>query len=169
MALHKNVQTHITTLKPLLDAFHNETGAKYEELKNIVGKLSLLDLNAAIYRCDQEERDMGKGFGSYDIPGYGPLVYCGSQGFTSILADIAPNNDLGHPFCGNLRDGNWMIDYIHERLQQYPGTNLIANWLRENLASLKEIPRYLVPSYFDVIVTGVHNVLINRCVELMPE
>lgn len=27
----------------------------------------------------------------------------------SLLANIKPNNDLGHPMCANLRDGNWMI------------------------------------------------------------
>lgn len=97
-----------------MDAFHYESGAKYHELRDIVGKMNLVDLNAAIYRCDEEERDVGKGFGAYDIPGYGPLVYCGSQGFASILADIAPNNDLGHPCCNNLREGNWMIGESNE-------------------------------------------------------
>lgn len=58
---------------------------------------------------------------------------------------------------------------MHERLHQYPGTISLANWLLENLAALKEIPRYLVPSYFDVIATGVHNVLYNQCFKLMPE
>lgn len=71
--------------------------------------MDLNDLNRAIYRCDNEERDMGKGIGAYDIPGYGSLVYCGTQGFVSELSKIAPVNDLGHPFCNNLRMGNWMI------------------------------------------------------------
>lgn len=93
----------------MVTAFHTESGRKYDELKEIVGQLNLLDLNFAIYRCNTEERDLGNSTGVYDIPGYGPLVYCGSQGFNSVLSDIAPNNDLGHPFCTNLREGNWMI------------------------------------------------------------
>lgn len=83
--------------------------AKVIELKKIISKLNLNDLNKAIYCCDHEERDAGNGGGVYDIPGYGPLVYSGSQGFNSVLSIIGPNNDLGHPLCGNLREGNWMI------------------------------------------------------------
>lgn len=43
--------------------------------------MDFADLNKALYRCDQEERDetMNR-FGVYDVPGYGPLVYAGLQG-----------------------------------------------------------------------------------------
>ena len=52
------------------------------QLKDLVApKLSLCDLNYALYRCDTEERDDGQGGGVYDIPGYGRLVYCGLQGW----------------------------------------------------------------------------------------
>lgn len=67
-------------------------------------------LNKVLYRCDQEERDeTGNKFGVYDVPGYGPLVYAGLQGVISVLADIRLNNDLGHPLCDNLRNGDWLI------------------------------------------------------------
>lgn len=85
------------------------SGKKYEELKAIVSKLNLIDLNRAVYRSDNEERDMGNGTGTYDIPGFGPLVYSGTQGFAALLTEIAPKHDLGHPFCTNLREGDWMI------------------------------------------------------------
>lgn len=96
-------------LGELLTDFRNENGKKYDEVKAIISKLDLNDLNRAIYRCDQEERDMGKGSGAYGIPGFSALVYCGTQGFVSQLCEITPTNDLGHPFCDNLRQGNWMI------------------------------------------------------------
>lgn len=37
------------------------------------------------------------------------LIIIGLIGMMSLLATIRPNNDLGHPMCSNLRDGNWMI------------------------------------------------------------
>lgn len=50
--------------------------------------LDLLDLNYALYRCDQEERDDGMGGGAYEVPGSGSLVYCGLQGIMSMLAKV---------------------------------------------------------------------------------
>lgn len=154
-------------MKELITSLQNESGAKYEEIKSIISKLDLNDLNRAIYRCDQEERDMGQGTGSYNLPNYGSLVYCGTQGFASVLTEIAPNNDLGHPLCTNLRQGDWMIDYIHQRIAKNPNTAVLSKWLADNTDALKKIPRYLIPSYFDVILTGVHQLLSDRAIELM--
>lgn len=81
----------------------------YEELREIATKLDLVDLNRALFTCEEEERDHGYGGAAYDIPNYGRIVYCGLQGFISILTEISPRNDLGHPLCNNLRDGNWML------------------------------------------------------------
>ena len=38
------------------------------------------------------------------------------------MAEIRPRNDLGHPFCDNLRSGDWMIDYVSNRLISRSGT-----------------------------------------------
>lgn len=57
-----------------------------QELLEIVHNLSLSDLNRVLYRCDQEERDEGRGGGAYVVPIVGPFVYCGLQGkFLSSL------------------------------------------------------------------------------------
>ena len=49
-------------------------------LEDLLTDMSLNDLNRVLYRCDGEEKDDGKGFGAYDVPGHGPLAYCGLQG-----------------------------------------------------------------------------------------
>ncbi|XP_025834524.1 glycogen debranching enzyme-like [Agrilus planipennis] len=121
----------------------------------------------SLYHCDQEEKDEGNGFGVYDIPGFGPMVYCGFQGLISLLSKIRPFNDLGHPMCGNLRAGNWMIDYVWQRLKFGEGTNELGVWIQENIKPLKDIPRYLIPCYFDAFVTGLYMLLLDQSFTLM--
>ena len=50
------------------------------ELENLIIKLSQNDINRVLFRCDAEERDDGKGFGTYNIPGYGDMPFCGLHG-----------------------------------------------------------------------------------------
>ncbi|CAK9831681.1 Glycogen debranching enzyme [Anthophora retusa] len=165
VSLHANI-------KPALAKLHNTisviTSQKSSDIRVIASRMDLVDLNKALYRCDQEERDeTSNRFGVYDIPSYGPLVYAGLQGIISLLADIRPNNDLGHPMCINLRQGNWLIDYTWQRLKEDEGTRALGEWLEEASEPFKLIPRYLVPSYFDVIVVNVYMILLEQCYSLM--
>lgn len=108
------------------------------------------------------------------------------SGMMSLLSNIRPNNDLGHPMCANLRDGNWMIgsyihctklwlnfnyylilDYIWRRLKFDEGTKDLGEWFEHKSSCLKEIPRYLIPCYFDVIVTGMYLQLVEHSFALM--
>ena len=70
--------------KPLTDAdfkaSHDKVKSLFKELVNVAGSLSLVDLNYVLYRCDNEEQADRPGNGVYNIPGYGPLIYCGLQG-----------------------------------------------------------------------------------------
>lgn len=109
VAPHPIVSDNLKRLHDYINEFHSERGAKYEEVKSIVSRLNLVDLNLVLFSCDQEERDRGFGFEAYDIPGYKRLEYAGLQGVLSLLSDIGPSNDLGHPLCNNLRMGDWLI------------------------------------------------------------
>lgn len=87
--------------------------------KEAMAELDLVDLNVVLHRADGEERDVtGGDDGTYDIPGYGPLTYCGLEGWMAPLRAIMRNNDLGHPVCAHLRSGPWALDYVHGRLQR---------------------------------------------------
>ncbi|KAG8178835.1 hypothetical protein JTE90_016506 [Oedothorax gibbosus] len=131
------------------------------DFESILSHLSLADLNRVLFRCDGEERDDGKGRGTYNIPGYGNLVYCGLQGIMSELMNIRLEDDLGHPFCGNLRDGDWLPDYISSRLLDNPSTKDLGFWFEVAFEYLRKLPRYLIPCYFDTIVTGAYSSLLS--------
>ncbi|KAK3767183.1 hypothetical protein RRG08_018054 [Elysia crispata] len=137
--------------------------------RHIVEALDLSDINQCLYRIDQEERDDGYGFGTYNVPNHGPLVYCGLRGMISELSRMRPNNDLGHPLCGNLREGNWLADYIGARLKIHKSLNKLGLWFESIFTHLKKIPRFLVPSYFDAIVTGAYIVLFETAISKMSD
>ncbi|OXB81499.1 UNVERIFIED_CONTAM: hypothetical protein H355_004405 [Colinus virginianus] len=126
----------------------------------IASKLTLADLNQVLYRCESEEQEDGGG--CYNIPNWSPLKYAGLQGLMSVMADIRPKNDLGHPFCDNLRSGDWMIDYVSNRLISRAGACAeVGKWLKAMFVYLKKIPRYLIPCYFDAILVGAYTTLLD--------
>ncbi|PLN78738.1 glycogen debranching enzyme [Aspergillus taichungensis] len=137
-------------------------------------KLSLIDLNFALYRCEAEERDSSNGQdATYSFPNHGSLVYAGLQGWWSALEDIVKYNQLGHPICDNLREGQWALDYIVGRLekaaQQEGYSNLLApaTWFRERFQPVRELPSFLLPRYFALIVQAGYNAAWKRGIHLL--
>ena len=57
--------------------YYDEGKHLYKKLVDTIRPLSLVDLNYVLYYCDKEQR-------VYNVPGYGPLTYCGLQGECSI-------------------------------------------------------------------------------------
>ncbi|XP_025406439.1 glycogen debranching enzyme isoform X4 [Sipha flava] len=136
-------------------------------LVQAVSRLTLMDMNHILFRCAEE--DEGK---VYDVPGYGKLVYCGLQGFMSVLDNIVLNNDLGHPLCSNLRNGFWILDYIVGRLKckEFENSSLyqFGDFLERYLQPIRNLPSYLVPSFFEFSLRKIYNALLNRTWSLMP-
>lgn len=87
----------------------------------------------------------------------------------SLLTEITPKNDLGHPLCGNLREGHWICDYTFRRLQQHSGTRQLGDWFEARFAPLKDIPKYLLPCYFDIVISQAYSALLTHAWELMSE
>jgi len=52
----------------------------FEKLGKYIQLLSLADLNYIIYQCHEEEEVNLLLNGTYNVPDYGDLVYCGLQG-----------------------------------------------------------------------------------------
>ncbi|OWK05594.1 AGL, partial [Cervus elaphus hippelaphus] len=154
------LRNHLTQFSP-----HFKSGSLAVDnadpiLKIPFASLTLAELNQVLYRCESEEQEDGGG--CYNIPNWLPLKYAGLQGLMSVLAEIRPKNDLGHPFCDNLRSGDWMIDYVSNRLISRSGTIAeVGKWLQAMFFYLKQIPRYLIPCYFDAILIGAYTTLLD--------
>ncbi|KAK3819132.1 MAG: glycoside hydrolase family 13 protein [Linnemannia elongata] len=139
---------------------------------NVFGELGWMELNIVLYRCDGEEQDLTPGNGVYNIPNHGQLVYCGLEGFVSVLKPIIETNDLGHPFCAHLRDGHWALDYIRDRIQRhlhlFPALKSLLEWYTDRMGAIKKLPNYLVPRYFALATMTAYEAARNRAYSLMP-
>ncbi|KJR83711.1 glycogen debranching enzyme [Sporothrix schenckii 1099-18] len=142
--------------------------------KAAFGELSLVDLNFLLYRCEAEERDASGGNdGVYDLPGYGRLVYAGLQGWYSILKHVVRDNNLAHPLCQNLRDGQWALDYIAGRLERVATKDTHSNlgkpaaWFKERFDAIRPIPAFLHPRYFGLIMKTAYQASWDRAMALM--
>jgi glycogen debranching enzyme len=139
------------------------------DLKECFSNLTLQEMNIVLYRCNSEEQDVTNN-GSYVVPGFGELPFCGLQGLASVMRHIAINNDLGHPLCEHLRNGFWLFDYIYQRLDrytEYSSLNVLRNWLEKRLLLIRKLPNYLVPKYLSIMILTAYHEAHNHCVSKM--
>lgn len=136
--------------------------------------VDLVDLNAILYRCEAEELDSSDGKdGVYEIPGHGKLVYAGLQGWWSVLKNIIKTNNLAHPLCQHLRDGQWALDYICGRLEriskkpEYARLREPAQWLHERFDAIRKVPSFLLPRYFGLVIRTAYMAAWERGLDLM--
>jgi glycogen debranching enzyme len=138
---------------------------------DVVRGLDLLAINAILYRCENEEVASTGGDGVYNVPNYGKLVYAGLQGFMSVLKPIIANNDLGHPLCDNLRAGPWALDYTIHRLKEYkvhyPALEGLIAWFEKRVVLIKEVPDFLVPKCFALIIKTAYDNVYAHALSLM--
>lgn len=138
--------------------------------------VNLTDLNYILYRCDPEERDATEDKdGTYNVPGHGNLVYAGLQGWWSVLRDIVNDNNLGHPLCNHLREGQWALDYCVGRLERisekrsYHRIKGPAKWLKSRFDAIRKLPNFLLPRYFALVIQTAYNAAVDRSIELMGD
>ena len=138
------------------------------------GSLSLIDLNFVLYRCEPEEHDlMGGDDGVYNIPGFGTLVYAGLQGWWSVLQNVVRDNDLGHPICKHLREGQWALDWIVSRLHRmgkrtgHTALREPAAWFTDRFDAIRKLPNFLLPRYFALVIQTAYEASWERGISLM--
>lgn len=118
--------------------------------------LNLNDANYILFRCAQED-----GQEPYELPGFCKFTYCGLYGLMYHLEKVRENQDQAHPLAMNLRQGNWLSDYIVSRLRRRPTTQALGDHLDVALKQLDLLPRGMVPKYFDLIITKLYNRLLD--------
>ena len=136
--------------------------------------LSLVDLNALLYRCDGEERDLSKGEdGEYNVPGYAALIYCGLEGWIFPLRGIVRDNNLAHPLCNHLRQGYWAMNYVGSRLRKLsstlPALSVPEKWFEERFSKAKKVPTFLAPKFFAIVMHTAYNAARDRALSLLGE
>lgn len=144
--------------------------------KAAMEELNLVDLNFLLYKSEPEERDASGGTdGVYDIPKHGKLVYAGLQGWWSVLEPVIRENNLAHPLCENLRNGQWALDYIVGRLERaskQPLYNRLAKpagWLKERFDAIRSIPSFLLPRYFGLVLRTAYMAAFERGISQMND
>lgn len=118
-----------------------------------------------MFRCEKEDQ-VEYGQGAYDVPHFGKFVYCGLKGIELVIRKIQESNDLGHPLCGNIREGTWLAHYIVNRLRHIEDLNNIADLFERAFEPLDTMPHFLRPCYFELIFSylfnSVEEVLVQR-------
>lgn len=145
-------------------------------LRLIIDDISLVDLNRLLFRCEAEETSEDPRGGSYDVPNFGKLCYCGFESISALLDEIRDKNDLGHPICNHLRGGDWLAHYLCNRLCTLPKNSegalsvalpRIGQIFKLIFEPITKLPRYLVPAYFDMLVNSTTHLLHTESVGRM--
>jgi len=131
-----------------------------EQISRPLQGLGLHQLNYLLYSCEAEERDRSDGErGAYDIPGFGPFAYCGIMGVCAALDEARRQHTeselLTSPVLENVRQGDWLIACLTQRLVHMPGLDMVKEWLEKAAGVLHNCPRKLAPFYFDLLVPGL--------------
>jgi glycogen debranching enzyme len=74
---------------------------------------------------------------------------------------------LGHPVFNNLREGNWLMEYLVSRLEPHPELKAVRDWIQAAFNHVMQLPRYSVPHFFDLVVANVINQAVNSAISRM--
>ncbi|RUS21312.1 central domain of glycogen debranching enzyme-domain-containing protein, partial [Endogone sp. FLAS-F59071] len=135
--------------------------------------LDLVDMNAVLYRCDGEERDVTENNGTYNIPAYGALPYCGLEGFIRITTSVIPSvlisgTDIGHlimSYTGCTVSDGCLLAFNRHLKHHYPRLKL-RDWFQTRFDAVKQLPNFL-PKYFALIIRTAYIAAREHTISLM--
>jgi glycogen debranching enzyme len=72
---------------------------------------------------------------------------------------------LGHPLCGNIREGTWLASYIVNRLRRVDELQKLADQFERAFEPLNAMPHFLRPCYFELVFSYLYNAIEEVLVE----
>ena len=76
------------------------------------------------------------------------MVYAGIGSIVYLLRFLKETQDLGHPLFNNIREGNWLLDYVIHRYNDNENTKFLIPILEEIFDNVKKLPKRAKPHYF---------------------
>ncbi|OHT00114.1 Glycogen debranching enzyme [Tritrichomonas foetus] len=136
-----------------------------EDYETRMKMISLTELSTLLFRCEEEEQYTRKR-GTYGFPTYGNCFYAGIVGPL-----LAFNNagDMGSPVFENIRNGDWLLDFLMNRMFTCRSLLSIEGGLRVNSNTLRLLPRFMMPKYVNRILSAIFEASRKRCVTLMSD
>lgn len=128
----------------------------------ILSELDLCAMNYVLFYCKEEQESYCTDLSVYHIPGWGDFKFCGIASIAFMMNNIIKSNGLGHAICKNLRDGNWLPEYISCRLLKNSTTEKLGKWIFDFFIPLSKIPSFLKPYYFAKAITVIYDKILTQ-------
>lgn len=137
----------------------------YNEFSPKVSKLGIIELAILLFHCSDEEY-ASLGHGPFDFPNFGCPFYAGTMGVETAFT-YAANSEAGmvSPVFTNIKTGDWLIDFMSNRLYQNPRLIVLEKTFREKCDSLKALPRFLIPKYLDRVVRALNKAAVDTIIK----
>lgn len=76
------------------------------------------------------------------------MVYAGIASLIYNIRILKEDQNLGSPLFNNIRQGNWLLDYIVGRFRDNEKTLFIAERIDDLFSKVKKLPNHAKPHYF---------------------
>lgn len=130
-----------------------------------IERLSFNDFNILLFRCEEEEQAARKS-GTYEFPEDHKCFYAGIQG---ILTEFDNADSMASPVFENLREGNWLMEYVCGRCFQVSSLLPVEGALHQASNVIALLPKFMIPKYVDRVLRCLYTSSRKRLVQNMSE
>jgi len=108
----------------------------------------LTGFNHLLFRCESEEKEISANTrGPYGLEKYGAFTYAGIASVVRLIKELKVKTNMGHELFNNMREGDWLLDYIKNRLESFMANefNPVVRFLNEAYKHIKTLPKSFRP------------------------